>query len=265
MLQQTQVERVLPYYEAWLARWPDFAALAQATPADAIRAWAGLGYNRRAVNLQRLAVQVGELHAGQLPTAEAALRGLPGIGAYTASAVQSFARNERVTVLDTNVGRVIARWALGVAGARDVSPAVLRAAAEERLPQRGVRGHNLALMDLGATVCRSRVPECGGCPLKAACAWRAAGCPEGRIRSQRAGKFEETARFARGRIVDALRGAGALSAAELGALLPPLHRTGVAGYLEALARDSVVVCSAEGAWSLPGAAQGSKSMASPKL
>jgi A/G-specific adenine glycosylase len=265
MLQQTQVERVLPYYEAWLARWPGFATLAQATPADAIRAWAGLGYNRRAVNLQRLAVQVVEQHAGQLPTGEAELRQLPGIGAYTASAVQSFARDDRVTVLDTNVGRVIARWALGIAGAREVSPTVLRAAAEEGLPQRGVRDHNLALMDLGATVCRSRAPECGGCPLKVECAWRAAGYPEGRIRAERAAKFEETARFARGRLVDALRGAEALSAAELGALLPPLHRTGVAGYLDALEHDSVIVRCADGAWSLPGAAQGSKSMASPKL
>jgi A/G-specific adenine glycosylase len=265
MLQQTQVERVLPYYRAWLERWPAFAQLATAGPADVIRAWSGLGYNRRAVNLHRMADEVVARYGGQLPATEAGLRRLPGIGVYTAGAVRSFARHEPVAVVDTNVARVIARGMFGVAGARDLSPATLRAAAGAALPRRGVRDHNLALMDLGALVCRSRAPQCQDCPLRARCRWRAAGYPAGRASGVKAPRFEETTRFARGRIVDALRAEDQLSAGQIAALLPGRHAASVDRYLEALEREQLVVRAAGGAWSLPGRIQGSTSMASPKL
>ena len=252
MLQQTQVGRVLPYYERWLERWPDFVSLAAATPAEVIDLWAGLGYNRRALNLHRLAGVVVAEHGGELPKEANALRLLPGVGPYTAAAIQCFASDERVVVADTNIGRVIARVVLGVESARAVQAAELHAAAESILPDLGARDHNLALMDLGATVCSARNPDCGGCPLTERCAWRRAGFPAANISRTRAAPFEETARFARGRIVDALRGCDALTAEQLSDRLPKHHAGRVSEYLFALARDGMVEQQADGLWSLPG-------------
>ncbi|HWQ24041.1 MAG TPA: A/G-specific adenine glycosylase [Gaiellaceae bacterium] len=140
MLQQTQVERVVPRYLAWLERWPTVEALAAASPADAIRAWQGLGYNRRALDLHRAARRVA---AEGWP---ADLTSLPGVGPYTAAALRRFAFGEEVLPVDVNVARVRRRTQAAF------SPA---AAA--------------ALMDLGATVCLARVPRCGACPLAASC------------------------------------------------------------------------------------------------
>jgi A/G-specific adenine glycosylase len=140
MLQQTQVERVIPRYLDWLERWPTVEALAAASPADVIRAWQGLGYNRRGVNLHRAARQIA---ACGWP---ADLTELPGVGPYTAAAVQNFAFARDVLPVDTNVRRVQERTG------HDFSP---RAAQ--------------ALMDLGATTCLARIPRCGVCPLAEAC------------------------------------------------------------------------------------------------
>lgn len=140
MLQQTQVERVVPRYVEWLERWPSVAGLAAASPADVIRAWQGLGYNRRAVNLHRAARIVAELGWPD------DLTELPGVGRYTAAAVRAFAFGEDVLPVDTNVRRVLERTR------RTFGPAC-----------------GQALMDLGATVCLARVPRCGICPLAAAC------------------------------------------------------------------------------------------------
>jgi len=263
MLQQTQVERVRPYYKRWLERWPSVGELAKASPAEVIREWAGLGYNRRALYLQRMAVAVMERYGGTLPLEVEELRTLPGIGPYTASAVACFAGERRVPVADTNIQRVLARAVLGRARARDCEPAALRAAAERLLPEEGARAHNLALMDLGAMVCASRAPQCDGCPVAGLCRWRLAGQPEGETSGQRTPKFEHTARFARGRIVDALRTADGLDASELAALLPDHHRDHVPRYLRSLEVDGLIEQDAEGRWRLPG--QGRMSMASPKL
>jgi A/G-specific adenine glycosylase len=140
MLQQTQVERVVPHYLAWLERWPTAAALAAASPADVIRAWQGLGYNRRASNLHRAARVVAERGWPDDLTV------LPGVGRYTADAIASFALGRPVLPVDTNVRRVLERTG-GDFGARSAQ----------------------ALMDLGATVCLARVPRCGICPLRSAC------------------------------------------------------------------------------------------------
>jgi A/G-specific adenine glycosylase len=140
MLQQTQVERVVPRYLAWLERWPSAEALAAAPAAEVIRAWQGLGYNRRGVNLHRAAQQIA---ATGWPDDLTELR---GVGPYTAAAVGNFAFGRRVLPVDTNVSRVQER-----SGAH-FSPAAAQ-----------------ALMDLGATVCLARVPRCGACPLAAGC------------------------------------------------------------------------------------------------
>jgi A/G-specific adenine glycosylase len=140
MLQQTQVERVLPRYLRWLERWPTASSLAAADTADVLRRWQGLGYNRRALNLQRAArVVVAEGWPRDLTT-------LPGVGEYTAAAVRNFAFGDDVLPRDTNVRRVEARTG-HTFGARNAQ----------------------ALMDLGATVCLARVPRCGVCPLAARC------------------------------------------------------------------------------------------------
>lgn len=252
MLQQTQVERVLPYYERWLERWPDFASLAAATPAEVIDRWAGLGYNRRALNLHRLAGIVTAEHGGALSLDTRALLALPGVGPYTAAAVQCFVRGDRVVVSDTNISRVIARLALGAESANALPAAELHHAAETILPAEGARDHNLALMDLGAMVCSARSPVCDSCPLADRCAWRRAGFPRAVAPRSKAVAFEETARYARGRIVHALRGSEALSAQQLAAALPRRHAARVAEYLFALARDGMVEQHADGQWALPG-------------
>jgi A/G-specific adenine glycosylase len=151
MLQQTQVPRIVPRYEEWLERWPTAEALAAATPADVIRAWAGLGYNRRAVNLHRCAQRVAEL--GGFPREPAELRKLPGIGPYTAAAIACFAFGAQVAAPDTNAVRVLER--LGRPGAAP--------------PEGRAYEWNQALFDLGREVCIARRPRCGQCPLADGC------------------------------------------------------------------------------------------------
>jgi A/G-specific adenine glycosylase len=249
MLQQTQVSRVEPYYREWLKRWPTLDSLAAASPGDVIRAWSGLGYNRRGLALHRLAVE--SVHLGGLPTDTSALRALPGVGPYTASAIQSFALGRRTAVVETNIARVLGRIFMGVAHPRDTSGRDVAAHAISLLPSRKSRDHNLALMDLGATVCSARTPLCGSCPVADWCAWLAAGSPLARRIAEPAPRFETTARFARGRLIDALR-TGPRNQADLTALLPAIHRTDCPTYMAALERDGLVVRVGEAAWSLPG-------------
>jgi len=255
MLQQTQVSRVLPRYEHWLERWPTVASLAAASTADVIREWAGLGYNRRAVNLHRAAVTILRDFNGEIPSDPAQLGSLPGIGSYTAAAVACFATGQRTVVLDTNIARVVARSILGQAGPRDVPPAAVEAGSSSLLPVREARAHNLALMDLGALVCTARSPACSACPLRRTCAWVKAGQPPSETLPRPTPRFETTARFARGRIVDALRDAPSLAEGALAATLPPSHRATLNAYLAALERDGIIVRTF-GGWSLPGAREG---------
>ncbi len=251
MLQQTQVERVIPHYHRWLARWPGVGDLADASPADVIREWAGLGYNRRALYLHGAAVAVVERHGGTFPHDLAALRGFPGIGPYTAAAVASFAFDQPVPVADTNIARVVARARLGMATYRDAPAGAIARAARDLLPARGVRDHSLALMDLGALTCRTRDPLCNECPIRQHCAWLANGRPAQRQTAPRTTpRFESTARYARGRIIAALRQHPSLDEATLATHLPAPHRAKLDTYLAALARDGLLICAGEG-WSLP--------------
>lgn len=251
MLQQTQADRVAGYYGTWMARWPGFHALAAASPAEVIRTWAGLGYNRRALHLQRTAIDVEARHGGALPRSGAELMRLPGIGPYTASAVRAFAWDEAEPVLDTNIARVIARDRLGAASQRGIKPGDLTTTAAGLLPVAGGREHNLALMDLGALVCRARRPACDRCPVAATCAWRASGYPAGDARGAATPRFEDTARFARGRIVAKLRD-GAATDGDLEQALPEGHHPQVGAYLAGLERDGLALRLADGRWALPG-------------
>ncbi len=181
MLQQTQGVRVVPRYEAWVARWPDAAALAAAPVADVLAAWVGLGLNRRALRLREACAVVAE-HGWP-----ADLTALPGVGPYTAAAVGSFAFGRQEVAVDTNVRRVVVR-------AGPLAP-----------PPGGAATFNQATMELGARVCTARRPRCGECPLTAGCpssgrvaAAAARNAPSGRAR------FEDTDRYVRGRIVAAL-------------------------------------------------------------
>jgi A/G-specific adenine glycosylase len=205
MLQQTQVARVVPRYQAFLARFPTPAVIAAAPVADVVRAWAGLGYNRRAVNLHRAAVVVVERHGGRLPATVAELVALPGIGRYTARAVLAFAYEADVGVVEVNSARVLARAAAG----RPLAPAEAQALADALVPPGRGWAWNQAMLDLGATVCTKSAPRCGACPLAACCAWAATGGPDPAVGSAGAGgrqsAFAGSDRQGRGRLVDALR------------------------------------------------------------
>ncbi len=248
MLQQTQVSRVTRYYEAFLTRWPDAGALAAASLAEVIEAWAGLGYNRRAVNLHRAARAIA---AEGMPRTVDGLRALPGVGPYTADAIACFAYELATPVADTNIARVLARAVSGAASRRDIEPKALRAIAAKLLSSRSPRDHNLALMDLGATVCTSRAPNCSVCPIARWCAWRAAGYPRSsappRVRTPR---FETTARFARGRIVDFLRRHPWALRDEIAGGLPEEHHHALDRHLEGLLRDGMIECD-DGGFRLP--------------
>jgi A/G-specific adenine glycosylase len=196
MLQQTQVSRVLPAYTAFLRRFPTLAALAGAALGDVLRVWSGLGYNRRARDLHRIA----RLHPRDLPPTREALDALPGIGAYTAGAVSCFSRGERVAFADTNIRRVLGRALLGrIATEREA------VALDERLlPRTGPDRWHHALMDLGATVCLSRAPRCEVCPIAPACRSRGRAAPPA---PRRQSAFDTSDRRVRGRIIAALRDA----------------------------------------------------------
>lgn len=177
MLQQTTVATVRPRFLAWTACWPDFASLAAAREEDVMAAWAGLGYYARARNLVKTARVVAAEHGGRFPQTEAALRALPGLGAYTAAAVAAIAFGERAVVVDANVERVVARLAAIDMPLPAARPAI-RAAADAITPDTRAGDFAQAMMDLGATICTSKKPRCLLCPLRDGCRGFAEGAPE---------------------------------------------------------------------------------------
>jgi A/G-specific adenine glycosylase len=194
MLQQTQVSRVVPRYLAWLERWPDAAALAAAAPAEVIEAWAGLGYNRRAVNLHRCAQAVSQ--RGGFPQDQAELRALPGIGPYTAAAIACFAFGDQVAAPDVNARRVLGR----AFGDPDLPP-----------PPGLAYEWNQALFDLGSGICIARRPRCELCPLAAGCP--SAGMTFAPLRKQ--SRFEGSFRQRRSAVLKRLVASQHLDVAEL--------------------------------------------------
>jgi A/G-specific adenine glycosylase len=170
MLQQTQVATVIPYYQRFVARFPDIATLAAAPEDDVLRLWSGLGYYSRARNLHRAAQLVMERHGGAFPQSRADIEALPGIGRSTAAAVAGFAFGARAAILDGNVKRVLARhFAVdGFPGEREVEQELWQLA-ESLLPTDANGPYIQGLMDLGATVCTTRAPGCGRCPVQSTC------------------------------------------------------------------------------------------------
>ena len=220
MLQQTQARRVVPYYERWLARFPTPRALARAPVRDVLAAWSGLGYNRRALALQRAAAVVAERGWPD------DLTELPGVGPYTAAAVASFAWDRQVAAVDTNVRRVLSRRD-GV----DYGPRALAERAAALLPPGRAAAFNQAMMEVGATVCRPRAPRCGECPVAAGCAG-----PRELPRRPRRPRFEDTDRWARGRVLAAL----------LEGKPPPVHGARRERAIAGLERDGLVVRGPDG-------------------
>lgn len=210
MLQQTQVERVRPYYDAWLERFPTVQDLAAAPTADVIRRWKGLGYNRRAVNMQRTAQAVVAM-GGRFPETVDGLLALPGIGPYTAGAIACFAFEQDVAFLDTNMRRVIHRLIIGVDVPRPIlTDRQLLPLAEALVPPGDGWRWNQALMEFGALHCTARKPLCISCPLQHACAATPhilTALQQYRPDADRGATipFEQTNRYFRGRIIDTLR------------------------------------------------------------
>jgi A/G-specific adenine glycosylase len=232
MLQQTQALRVVPYYEAFLARFPTPAALAAAPVRDVLEVWSGLGYNRRALALQAAARVID---ATGWPDD---LATLPGVGPYTAAAVGSFAWDREDPAVDTNVRRVIERW-----DGRQRKAVALAERARECMPPGRAAAFNQAMMELGATVCTPRRPRCDDCPVGEGCATREAGGVSAQPRRRGAERFETTDRWARGRVVAALLGREPWPRSLTG---ERLERT-----LAGLERDGLVVRAADGSVRLP--------------
>jgi A/G-specific adenine glycosylase len=174
MLQQTTVKAVAPYSARFLARWPDLNALAAASLDEVLAAWAGLGYYARARNLHACARAVVERHDGRFPASEAALRELPGIGAYTAAAIAAIAFDQSATPVDGNIERVIARLYALATPLPAGKPEIARLA-RALTPEKRAGDFAQALMDLGATLCTPKKPACALCPWNGACAAQACG------------------------------------------------------------------------------------------
>ncbi len=240
MLQQTQVDRVIPKYEAFLALFPTVEALASASTADVIRSWQGLGYNRRAVNLQRAAqaiVAAGyPADSAGFPDTPEGLRNLPGIGAYTSGAVACFAFERDVAFLDTNIRRVVRRL---LVGPEDAPPATneqtLIDYAQQLIPKSQGWAWNQAIMELGALICTAAKPQCWRCPVNQHCRayaiWREANTqldmwqpPVIKLRKKAAEQpFHSSNRYFRGRIIDALRALEAQQSLDLASLGPQVQ------------------------------------------
>ena len=248
MLQQTQVPRVVPRYGAFLERFPSPAACADAPVGDVLTAWAGLGYNRRAVNLHRCATAICERHDGVVPDDLTALLALPGIGPYTARAVLVFAFERDLGLVDTNAGRFVARALAG----RALRAREAQELADGAVPAGEGWAWGQAVFDLGALVCTKREPRCDRCPIAARCAWNGAGRPAPDPVTGSAGisgrqsTFAGSFRQGRGQLVDRLR-AGPIAHAEVAVAAgwPDAPERAVEA-LASLVRDGMAVIEPDG-------------------
>jgi A/G-specific adenine glycosylase len=282
MLQQTQVRRVELAWPRFIAAFPTPRDLAQATPAAVLRAWEGLGYNRRAVNLQRAARAICGRHGGRVPSNVGELEALAGVGRYTARAVAAIAFDIPVAAIDTNLRRVLGRVLTGHGREGDagaaLAPAELQREADRLVARQAPGAWTHALMDVGASICHPKAPDCGACPLLGACLYAAAGDREARASHAgaaaaaldgaeavaatgsgaargSAAAFPSTMRWLRGRIIDRLRqaddGAWVLIDEPIG-----IHGAdAVASAIAGLERDGLLERSREGGVRLPSAEQ----------
>ncbi len=260
MAQQTQATRAGESWVRFMDLFPTVASLASATPADVLRAWHGLGYNRRALNLWRAARRIVDVHGGRVPADLGALEELPGVGVYTARAIAAIAFGQPVGAVDTNVRRVIGRIVAGDAGG--LAAPALQVVADRAVPEGEPGAWTHALMDLGATVCLPRHPACAVCPAATWCRYagfagadraeaapadssspRAAQVrPTGSRRAMRevAPPFPDTSRWLRGRIVDRLRSAADDEWVVIDGPIGTHDREAVLVALDALAREGLV-------------------------
>lgn len=255
MAQQTQAARAAEYWTRFLAEFPTVDALAGATPAAVLRAWRGLGYNRRALALRAAAIAIVRDHGGVVPNDLDALRRLPGVGPYTARAVAALAFGRAVGAVDVNVRRVLSRAVGGAIGS--MTPAELQAVADASVPldEPGTWTH--ALMDVGATFCGPRIPRCAPCPAQAACAFareragelvaaparpRSAAQPRTAARAgarERQAPFETTSRWLRGRLLDLLRDAPGEAWARIPIALGPHDAAAISGTVDRLTLEGL--------------------------
>ncbi|MGH2466527.1 MAG: A/G-specific adenine glycosylase [Candidatus Limnocylindrales bacterium] len=267
ILQQTQVSRGEPAWLAFTARFPTFAVLARAPTAEVLRAWAGLGYNRRALNLLGAARIVEQRYGGRLPDDLRALEALPGVGPYTARAVAAICFGRPVGPVDTNVRRVLGR----LVGGQSLSAAGLQALADALVPAARPAAWTAALMDIGSLFCRPRDPACAACPLRADCATAGRRAPvaagSGRAAEKRAAgsglaatprragearvPYTASRRWLRGRIVDHLRAVPTTEWRRLDGPLGGHDGPAIAAALEGLAHDGLVELDGTGQARLP--------------
>jgi A/G-specific adenine glycosylase len=234
MLQQTQVDRVIPKYEAFLKKFPSFKVLAKAAQSEVVKMWHGLGYNRRALGLRKLAITLRTTNY-ELPTASDELIKLPGIGPYTAEAVRAFAfRKKGAAPVDTNIERVLKR----IFGAHKKDRAGIQELAREVVADDSW-SYNHAVMDFGASICTARAPKCEICPMRDFCA--SYPCEGNDIKKARQPTFEDSDRFYRGKIISLLRERSVLRHNSL-ALEIGLPRDGVRldKILQSLVKDGFV-------------------------
>ena len=244
MLQQTQASRVAEKFPAWIQRFPTLEALAAASQRDVLLAWAGMGYNRRALNLHAAARRIMEVHGGRIPDSAAELTALPGVGRYSAHAVLCFAFRRREAVVDINIRRIFSRLAARQRSEADIlAESDAWTLAEALLPPRACFNWNQALMDLGAAVCTARSPRCAACPLSGLCP--SCGIMEPAKRGAPAVR-ETPRRIYRGRVVELLRHARGhrITLSKLGPLLREDYDTAMEpwlrGVVASLEKDGLV-------------------------
>jgi A/G-specific adenine glycosylase len=254
MAQQTQIARVAVAWREFTTTFPSFERLAAASPADVLRAWRGLGYNRRALNLWRAARVVVEEHGGVLPSDVAELQRLPGIGPYTARAVAAIAFGARVGAVDTNVGRVLGRAVFGEARP---DAAALQRVADAAVPADRPADWTHALMDIGATYCRPSRPECGSCPARPWCRYASTlkpGSEDGptdaaATTSGQRVPFTSSSRWLRGRILDRLRAADGVDWVDVGGPIGDHDEAAVERALAQLVVEGLAERRADAPWS----------------
>jgi len=241
MLQQTQVSRVLIKYREFLIAFPNLQALANASPAEVIRVWKGLGYNRRALFLQKTAQAIRDNHKNVFPKDIKQLCALPGVGDYTARAVLSFAFNQAVPMMDTNHRRFYQRVFFGLEIKKDKELLLL---AQEIIPKDDAYDWNQALMDFGSLVCTSQRPTCDICPLKKLCK----AYPQiltidtfQKTKKTTVIPFKQTNRFIRGKIIDTLRKNNSLKITNIVLLFAEFTPERVIKVIDTLQKDNLII------------------------
>lgn len=242
MLQQTQVERVIPKYHAWLEAFPTWKSLAKASPAQVLRLWSGLGYNSRALRLQQLAMAVDTIHGGKLPQNEDELLALPGIGPYTAAAIQAFAFEQEVVVIDTNIERILLRyfWGLPFLAREKIAEKISLLLLSPEAKEKKVfsRYFFQALMDFGAKICKGK-PQCDICPLQSTC--KAYQTQSFTVKRPKQSHFPHSRRYYRGLVLKLLKTKEQLTWNELKAIDIQGHQW--TDIIKTLVKDQLVVVS----------------------